>query len=215
MSHLLERREEEKERRRLEILEAAEALYAASGWDALTMDQVARAARLSRALLYVYFRDKDDLLLAIAGRGMEALAARFREAAAGHERGLDRMEAMGRAYIAFRTENPHYFDAETRFQAGHKCGEDRPCEAMAGVAASKVDDAIVEALLLGQADGSIRTDVGDPHVVSVAMWAFSHGLVRIVTTKADDLAGRGVSVDALTEQSMAMFRYMLAAPAKG
>jgi len=31
------------------------------GWDAVTMDQVARRARLSRALVYVYFRDKPDL----------------------------------------------------------------------------------------------------------------------------------------------------------
>jgi len=50
MSYLAERREEEKERRRLEIIEAAESLYAEKGWDAVTMDQVARQARLSRAL---------------------------------------------------------------------------------------------------------------------------------------------------------------------
>ncbi len=35
------------------------------GWDAMTMDQVARKARLSRALVYVYFKDKMDLMFGI------------------------------------------------------------------------------------------------------------------------------------------------------
>ena len=42
MNYLAERRQEEKERRRAEILDAAEAVMASVGWDALTMDQVAR-----------------------------------------------------------------------------------------------------------------------------------------------------------------------------
>ena len=81
MSYLAERREEEKERRRLEIIEAAERLYAGRGWDGLTMDQLAREARLSRALLYVYFKDRAELHLAIVARAFELLRQRFSEAA--------------------------------------------------------------------------------------------------------------------------------------
>lgn len=215
MTYLAERREEEKERRRLEIIEAAERIYAEKGWDLLTMDQVARVARLSRTLVYVYFRDKDDLMLAIAGRSLERLAARFREAAAAPKRGLDKLEAIGRAYIAFGIEFPHYFDAQTRFNAGHKLGEDRPCEVDCVEAIDKVHTVIVETLRLGIADGSIRPEVGDVEVVSAMMWAFSHGLVQIVTAKSEDLAARGISAQQLTENSIRMIQYMLAAPAKG
>ena len=48
----------------------------------MTMDEVARKARLSRALLYVYFQNKPDLLLAICERALASLHARF-EAALG------------------------------------------------------------------------------------------------------------------------------------
>lgn len=215
MSYLVERREEEKERRRLEIIEAAERLYGEKGWDLLTMDQVARAARLSRTLVYVYFRDKDDLLLAIAGRGIERLAERFRSAAADATTGLEKVESMGRAYIAYGFEFPYYFDAETRFQAGHKLGDDRPCEADCAEAANKVHDVLVETLRLGIADGSIRADVGDPDLVGVALWAFSHGLVQIVTAKGEALAARGLSVAQLTEESIRMIQDMLAARPAG
>ena len=82
MSYIAERRLEEKERRRAEILDAAEALYAKEGWDAVTVDQVARGARLSRALVYVYFKDKQDMLFGIGERAMSTLRDRFIAASA-------------------------------------------------------------------------------------------------------------------------------------
>src|ERR1700681_4199351 len=117
MSYIAERREEEKERRRSEILVAAETLYAKKGWDAVTVDQVARSARLSRALVYVYFRDKEELLFAIGERAMRLVRNRFIEAAAGHVLGMDQVEAIGRAYMGYAYEFPHYFDFCSRFQS--------------------------------------------------------------------------------------------------
>ena len=52
MSYLVERRQEEKDRRRNEIIDAAEALYREVGWDAVTMDAVAR--ELGTTLQTVY-----------------------------------------------------------------------------------------------------------------------------------------------------------------
>lgn len=210
VTYLAERREEEKERRRLEIIEAAERIYADKGWDLLTMDQVARVARLSRTLVYVYFKDKDDLMLAIAGRGLEKLAARFRDAVGHKKLGIDKLEAIGRAYFEFGIDFPHYFDAQTRFQAGHKLGEDRPCETDCDQAIDKVHNVIVETLRLGIADGSVRPDVGDVETVSVLLWAFSHGVVQIVAAKGADIEARGIALDQLVENAIRMIQAMLA-----
>jgi len=109
MNDLALRRNEQKERRRAEILDAAEAVAASESWDDMTMDQVARRARLSRALLYVYFTDKTDLLFGIGERALSVLAARLSDSAARHGRGIARLEAMGRAYVAFAQEFPVYF----------------------------------------------------------------------------------------------------------
>src|SRR5512137_311512 len=98
MSYLSERRQEERDRRRAEIVDAAELLYAETGWDAITMDQVARRARLSRGLVYVYFRDKADLHLALVERALDTLRLRFEAARAGKARGIDEVEAIGWAY---------------------------------------------------------------------------------------------------------------------
>ena len=103
VSYIAERRQEEKERRRADFLDAAETVLASVGWEELTMDQVARKARLSRALLYVYFQDKVDLMYGICERSLITLGQRMEEAASRHKLGLDKMVAMGRAYVISST----------------------------------------------------------------------------------------------------------------
>ena len=210
MSYLAERREEEKERRRLEIIEAAEALYAEKGWDAVTMDQVARTARLSRALLYVYFKDKEDLLLALTSRALEELRRRFEQAIEGHALGLDQISAMGRAYVLFQQEKPFQFDACSRYHAHHTHqGQDN--ELACNAQGDGLIAVMIGALQCGIADGSIRADIGDPVKVCVMLWAFSHGLIQIATNKAAEIARQGVAVGTLMEDGQAMLRYLLAA----
>lgn len=208
MSYVAERRGEEKERRRAEILDAAERLYAQLGWDAVTMERVARSARLSRALIYVYFRDKNDLLLAIAERALAELRERFLAAAAAQPRGIDRVEAIGRAYVLFQQQKPYRFDACSRYHAHQAAGQ--PTDDACAVAGDAVIAVIVDALVQGQADGSIRKDIGSPAQVCVMLWAFTHGLIQIGTNKASEIARLGVEASQLMEGSFAMLTYMLA-----
>jgi AcrR family transcriptional regulator len=213
MSYVAERREEEKERRRAEMVDAAEDLYADLGWDAVTMDRVAKSARLSRALLYVYFRDKNDLLHAITERALIDLRERFVTAAGANPKGIDKVQAIGHAYVLFQQEKPHRFDACTRFHAHQAAGQ--PAEQACAAAGDAVIAVIVRALMQGQADGTIRKDLGNPVQVCIMLWAFVHGLIQIATNKTVEIARQGVDVPQLMEGSFAMLRYMLAAKPGG
>jgi AcrR family transcriptional regulator len=212
MSYIAERRTEEKERRRGEIVDAAEALYAARGWDAVTMDQVAKSARLSRALVYVYFRDKEELLFAIGERAMEVLRERFVAAAARHARGLEQIEAIGRAYMAYAHEFPHYFDVCARFQ-GHSVspdpGSNEGACAAAGDAAIGV---VVQAIETGVGDGSIRSDVGNPMLFAVALWAFTHGTIQLAMAKGTELSRLGIPTADFGNYSLGLLKYLAVVP---
>lgn len=211
MSYIADRRQEEKDRRRNEIVEAAENLYRELGWDAVTMDSVAKKARLSRALVYVYFKDKSDLLLAITERAMEVLRSRFEEASSRTRMGLDQIEAIGRAYMAYGLEFPHFFDACARLeQRATEAPEQGSTEAAVLQMGRKVHDVVIASLEAGQRDGSIRGDIGDLAVTSRVLWGFTHGLTQIAITKARPLAEAGIGVPQLTQQAIAMIRYMLA-----
>jgi AcrR family transcriptional regulator len=206
MSYIAERRGEEKERRRAEILDAAEALYAQKGWDALTVDQVARSARLSRALVYVYFRDKEELLFAIGERAMRVMRDRFVKAAASQERGLDKVEAIGRSYMSYAYEFPHYFDFCSRFQA-HAAGvEPGPHEHACQAGGDEVKGAVVQAIEAGIRDGSIRPDVGEPKLLATTLWAFTHGIIQLATAKGADLARFGIAVPEFSDYAFGLIR---------
>jgi TetR/AcrR family transcriptional regulator len=206
MSYISVRREEEKERRRAEILDAAETLYAKQGWDALTVDQVARSARLSRALVYVYFRDKEDLLFAIGERAVRLLLERFKAAAAGTARGMDQVDAIGRAYLGYAHEFPHYFNFCTRFQSHSTNADPSTNEGACQVAGDQLIGCVVQAIETGIRDGSIRADIGDPLLLALALWAFTHGIIQIAMVKGPDLARRGVAIQDFSNFAFQLLR---------
>jgi AcrR family transcriptional regulator len=215
MNYIAERREEEKERRRVEIVDAAERLYAEKGWDAVTMDQVAKTARLSRALLYVYFRDKDELLFGIGERAMSVLKARFEAARAAHALGIDQVTAIGRAYMAYAVDFPHYFDFCMRFQAHSITPEPGTTEDRCALAGDDAIGTVVQAIHAGIADGSIRKDVGDPMHLAISLWGFTHGATQLATAKAKELEFHGIVVPQFTEYVFRFLRESMATRGPG
>jgi len=215
MSYILERREEEKERRRGEFLDAAESLYAQHGWEAVTMEQVARTARLSRALVYIYFRDKDDLLFAVGERAMKMLHQRFAAALATPGSGRDKVDAIGRAYIGYALEFRHFFDFCSRFQSHVVGSAASPNEEACHQLAEGVMDLLVQAIEAGVADGSVSPALArEPRLLGFSLWAFTHGIVQITIAKADDLARQGVAASVFSDYAFELVRTLLrSAPA--
>jgi AcrR family transcriptional regulator len=212
MNYIAERRLEEKEARRKQIVDAAEEVYADTGWDELTIDQVARKARLSRALVYVYFKDKFDLHCAICERSLLLLGDRFEQAAARHVLGRDQVAALGRCYVGFSQEMPHYFQALARFEAHsptHVEGESNEAACMA--AGDRVHSVMVACIETGMKDGSIRADLGNPYLTSVTLWGFMHGIIQIAATKGQMLAKDGISTQQMIDHALQMVSFGLGA----
>ena len=214
MSTIADRRLEEKDRRRSAILDAAEAEAARTGVDGLAMERVARRARISRALLYVYFRDRTDLQFGLCERGLGELATRFEEAVARHHGGLERIIAIGRAYLAFSQEFPVYFDALARFQAQDSApGAAGSCASACLAAGARVHAILVAAIEAGQQDGSIEARVGTPVAIAMTLWGFMHGIILLTATKGAVLAEHGLTARALGEQALRLAARGLAPPA--
>jgi AcrR family transcriptional regulator len=206
MSYIAQRRVEEKERRRAEILDAAEALYAKEGWDLVTVDQVARGARLSRALVYVYFKDKEDILFAIGERAMCLLRDRFIAAAAGQKAGVEKIEAIGRAYMSYAFEFPHYFDFCSKFNARSGSPEPGSHDLACRVAGDEAIGVVVQAIECGIADGSVRPTIGEPIMLAVTLWSFTHGLAQLAMAKGNDMARFGIGVPELSNYGFGLLR---------
>ena len=59
------RRREQKLHRQEEILAAAFEVFAAHGYEATRIDEVARQAGIAKGTIYLYFRDKERLFQAV------------------------------------------------------------------------------------------------------------------------------------------------------
>jgi TetR/AcrR family transcriptional regulator len=209
MIHFVAQQLESRSRRRASILDSVEREYAANGWERITLEHIARCARVSRALLYIYFRDKRVLHLAIVERALQRLHLGFHDAEAGEIRGRDKVDAMARAFVSFAAERPHHLDACLRFQA---LPDFEALQSMEGASCLRLQHCILHSLRrgleMGYIDGTVARTTGDSKVFALSIWAFLQGSAQIAHSKART-AGQPASSQALIEQSLALLQRML------
>src|SRR5215475_2854236 len=87
------------------LVDAARRLLESEGPSALSLRAVAREAGVSPAAPYHHFKDKAELLEAVAQEGWDLLNAEMHKAKAG-DKGRHQLTALGIAYVCFARENP-------------------------------------------------------------------------------------------------------------
>jgi AcrR family transcriptional regulator len=92
------------------ILDAAAGLFARHRFHEARMEDVAAAAEVGKGTLYRYFKDKEELYLALLERAAEGISGRLRSESAAAEGFRARLEAVVRAIVGYFDENPHLFD---------------------------------------------------------------------------------------------------------
>jgi AcrR family transcriptional regulator len=174
-----ERREREKEQVRSRIIEAGRDLLSEQGLAGLSMRGIADRIEYSPATIYLYFRDKEELVREIVRAGFEQLG-RYSEAGVAalgpSATGAARFSAMGLAYARFALENTAYFRVmfELPGVAQLECGADCP-EPESGPEGGFGN--VIEAVRQAQAEGSI--EVADAERTAVVGWGLIHGLTSL------------------------------------
>jgi TetR/AcrR family fatty acid metabolism transcriptional regulator len=92
------------------ILEAAIEVFAEKGFHHARISDIARRAGVADGTIYLYFRNKDDVLLTIFEEKMGVLLAGLREALSGVEDPLEKVRTFARYH--FRQVNDHRALAE-------------------------------------------------------------------------------------------------------
>lgn len=108
---IADRKEREKEKRRRDIITAAEKLFFSRGYENVTMDDIAKEAELARGTLYLYFKNKDDIYIAIAIKGSKILSKMFMECCQGEKTGIEKVRSLVSAFCKFSKKYPGYYAA--------------------------------------------------------------------------------------------------------
>ena len=104
----ISRKQRETNLRKQNILEAAEKLFLANGYEDTTMSQIANEAEFSKGTLYNYFKSKDDLYLAIGTKAYEIIIDYTKYFVESKDPGVDQLKAVGYAYYEFTKNYPDY-----------------------------------------------------------------------------------------------------------
>jgi AcrR family transcriptional regulator len=156
------------------LVDAARRLLETEGPSALSLRAVAREAGVSPAAPYHHFKDKGELLDAVAHEGWVMLDQAMAEAK-GRAEDREKLTALGIAYVCFARDNPALY--RVMYDAARD-KEALPMELKAGEdsAYCKVRDTMIE---LG-ADPSAATDL---ELATVAAWCAAHGLAEMAGFK--------------------------------
>jgi len=199
---ITERKKREKQKRRSDILDAAEKVFFSGDFKDATVDDVAAEAELSKATLYLYFESKEDMYFAVNMRGMNRLREMFEEVAARAKRGIDKVRAIGRAYYEFSKKYPDYSRAMVHFDKKF-CAIDEKTGLTSQMhqTGQNVLELVRAALRAGIEDGSIRPDL-DPETTALLLWAQSDGVINLIHGAGEHLNEcHGVEPDELMEAS--------------
>lgn len=99
------------------MLEAAGRLFGGKRFHEVRMEDVATAAQVSKGTLYRYFRDKEEMYLALLEQASRQLLGRLQQATVAVQGSRRQLIAFVGAVIDFFDEQPHVFDLIMRAEA--------------------------------------------------------------------------------------------------
>ncbi|MES2033572.1 MAG: TetR/AcrR family transcriptional regulator [Pseudomonadota bacterium] len=166
--------------RRGEILQAAERIFLAEGYQGATIRKIADEVGVSSTALYMHFKDKDEILLEICDGAIAQLLEINVAISARPVDAVVRVRLMLDAYMGFAIENPNAYQlvfcspsgvlSEAKQEQTEKLGD-------------RCYEEFIDVVREIGASGRLRT--GSVESASQAMWAACHGLVALLLTKSN------------------------------
>ncbi|HHT18220.1 MAG: TetR/AcrR family transcriptional regulator [Euryarchaeota archaeon] len=233
-----DRRKREREQRRNDIINAAEKLFFAGGYDDVSMNDIANEVELSKATLYLYFNNKEELFFSIVLRGTLILNSTIKAEVQKSKTGIDKVSAFRKAYNNFTNDYPDYMRIYKYFQSGRfdikkiidenhihdviteingefvvKTSLDE--ENLVDEYLKRIMELRSERLIImcnsiktGIDDGTIRPDV-DPVEAAVLLSSISKKMSNIPLDHEKILESRGIDHDKFVADVEKLIRYMI------
>lgn len=177
------RMKEKPEAHRKRIAEAAGALFEEKGIGMTTMNEIAQRAGYSKATLYVYFRDKEEIVGYLVLSSMKRLKEYLALALIGEKSYRERYMAICHAMVSYEEEYPFYFSLvldyiNIDFEHSH-CEE---AERETFLIGEEINSLLAEFFTCGMETGAFRSQL-DVKVVIFSIWGMLSGLIQLAENK--------------------------------
>ncbi len=179
------RKKEPRSVHRENIVSAASALFLEKGIAAASMDDIAKAAGYSKATLYVYFENKEEIVGIIVLNSMKKLCDYISSALLQQETTKSRYEFICRGLVQYQEEFPFYFKMvldkiNIEFENNNYLPEEKETYQIG----EEINEKIKQFLLSGMAKGDLRSDLElMPAIFN--FWGMLSGIIQLAANKED------------------------------
>mgnify|MGYP001627836628 CR=1 FL=1 len=179
------RKERERKLHRERIIDGAIELIEEQGFEKTTMDEIAARAEISKGSLYLYFKDKATLYIAIKKRGLNKIISIFMSLIQKDEKGAVILKKMILSFLEYTTTHLSFTKAMIKADgANQKClMEDSPaqeCEKLT----DEIFMLIVRVIQIGKQDGSIQIDMPSK-LLGLMISLHMNGILQFVLREQD------------------------------
>lgn len=165
------------------ITQAAERLFSRQGTDMVTVDEIAKEAGYSKATLYVYFRNKEEIVNALILKSMGMLHHLIHDAVSGPGDTKAKYDGICRALVSCQEQFPFYFElALGKINADCQEEEGTLVEKEIMETGERINEDLVRFLEEGMETGSLRAGLNALPTVFV-FWAGLSGLILMSDKK--------------------------------
>lgn len=192
---ILERKEREKEQRKNDIIDAAEKVFFEKGYENATMDEVADKAELSKGTLYLYFKTKEELHMAVSVRALKILKKMLMNAVSEKNSTWENILAIGRSYVEFAREFQDYFRTILHFE-NKECMDHIQQKYAEFAEEADPMSLFIRMLEKGIHDGSVRSDIS-PSLLAHILWTQTTGVLKLAGMKHMHVDLENTSEDAI------------------
>lgn len=178
---------------REEILDVSKRILIKNGFNKISMRKIAKEADVTATSIYLHFKNKDDLLLALIEDSVEHLNAELMEALDPGKDVIRQLEDLARAYLHYALEHPQAYEIiymvrpeEMPKYPREKFQQIRSSyELLAGIIQKGVDQQVFA--------------VDDPLISAYTLWAQMHGIASVILNKRLDTR---IPVEKFIEQAI-------------
>lgn len=179
------RKKEPRSVHRENIASAASALFIERGIAATSMDDIAKAAGYSKATLYVYFENKEEIVGILVLNSMKKLYDYISSALIQHETTKARYDFICRGLVQYQEEFPFYFKMVLdKINIDFEGKEYLPEERETYQIGEEINEKIKNFLLSGMEKGDLRNDL-DIMPAIFNFWGMLSGIIQLAANKEE------------------------------
>ena len=179
------RKKEPKSVHRENIAAAASALFMEKGITATSMNDIAKAAGYSKATLYVYFENKEELIGFLVLDSMKKLCSSITSALEQQEETKSRYDMICRELVLYQEEFPFYFKMVLdKININFESQNYLPEEKETYQAGEEINEKLKAFFLNGIKRGDLREDIKIMPAI-FQFWGMLSGLIQLAANKEE------------------------------